>query len=398
MKDNLEEMLRHALTPSEEPDACLNQYIVNSVRKSQAEASETEMEVTMRKSWVRTVPAVAMAAAIVVLAGSLSTYAAWRYLKPEQAAVELEDDKLADAFRGEDAVSMDESQSYGGYTVTLLGMTSGKNLSKYEMKSNGEFLEDRTYAVVAIEKEDGTKMAKSDKMSDLSDEDSEFLVSPLIRGENPNLTNIFKMNGVASSFLEDGILYRVIDCDNLEVFAGRGVYLSVIHSTFFESDAYHFEEESGEITRNKEYHGLNALFQLPFDTSKADEKAADEQLRKWDEDADASDDTEEDSDAKQDGREWDEKRLKEEAKLLPKTVETLTPDKEGYIYTKKWSYKGLTSGKSTLLAVGPDGFFNESETGLKVSMITQGDNEKCFIETLTRNEDGTITVAVYREK
>lgn len=398
MKDSLEEMLRQTLTPSEEPDACLNQNIVNSVRKSQAEANETEMEVSMRKSWVKKELAVALSTAVAVLVGSLSTYAAWKYLKPEQAAVEMGDDKLADAFRGADAVSMDESQSYGGYTVTLLGMTSGKNLSKYEMESDGEFLEDRTYAVLAIEKEDGTRMAKSDRMSDLSDEDSEFLVSPLIQGEDPRFTNIFKMNGGSSSFLEDGILYRVIDCDNLEVFAGRGVYLSVTHSTFFESDAYYFDKESGEITRNKEYNGLNALFQLPFDTSKTDEKAAEEQLRKWDEEADAPDESEEESDADKGSREWDEKRLKEEAKILPKTVETLTPDKDGYIYTKKWSYKGLTSGRETLLATGPDGLFDESETGLKVSMITQGSNEKSFIETCTKNEDGTITVAVYLEK
>lgn len=218
----------------------------------------------------------------------------------------------------------------GGYTVTLLGMTSGKNLSKYERKSDGEFMED------------------------------------------PRFTNIFKMNG--------------------------GVYLSVTHSTFFESDAYHFDEKSGEITRNKEYNGLNALFQLPFDTSKADEKAAEEQLRKWEEEADAPDDTEEGSDADKDSREWDEKRLKEEAKLLPKTVETLTPDKDGYIYTKKWSYKGLSAGKGTFLVTGPDGMFDESETGLKNLMITQGSNGKSFIETCTKNEDGTVTVAVYREK
>lgn len=313
MKDNFEEMLRDALRPSEEPAECLNQYILDSVRQSQEKKRERETEVTMKKSWKRPVPAVALAAALAVLAGSLSTYAAWRFLKPEQAAIELEDGRLAEAFRGEEAVSMDESQSYGGYAVTLLGMTSGENLSKYEMESDGEILKDRTYAVLAIEKEDGTRMAKSDKMADLSEEDSKFLVSPLIKGENPNTMNIFFMNGAAQSFLKDGVLYQIIDCDNLECFAGRGVYLSVTHSTFFEPDAYLFDEETGEITRNKEYHGLNALFSLPFAPAKADEKAAEEQLRKWSEDADSSDGAEEGSDTDQDDRAWDGKRLKEEA-------------------------------------------------------------------------------------
>ncbi len=176
MKDNLEKMLRHALTPTEEPDACVNQCIVNSVRKMQEETKEAEMEVSMRKSWMKRVSVVAAVAALVVSAGGLSAYAAWKYMKPEQVAMEVGDQKLAEAFQGKDSITINESQSYGGYTVTLMGTTSGKNLSKYSIEDDGEIKEDRTYAVVAIEKEDGTRMAESDRMSDLPEEESNFLV------------------------------------------------------------------------------------------------------------------------------------------------------------------------------------------------------------------------------
>lgn len=396
MRDNLERLLCHALTPTEEPDACVNQYIVNSVRRMQAETNEAEMEVAMRKSWMRRVPVVALAAALVVSAGGLSAYAAWRYLKPEQVAVKTGDKKLAEAFQGGDSIRIDESQSYGGYTVTLLGTTSGKNLSQYAYESNGELKDDRTYAVVAIEKEDGTKISDSDQMSDLSQEESEFLVSPLIRGEDPRFINIYCMNGGSSTILEDGVLYRVVDCDNLEVFAERGVYLSVNHSTFFESEGYIFDKESGEITRNDDYKELNALFQLPLDVSKADEKAAQEQLRLWEEEMSGSSD-EEDEDT-EDGmqRDWNEKNLKKHAKLLSKTVQTLTPDKNGYIHCKKWSYGETSSGGSEVLV---DAIFEKDFVGMSEHMtVLQDSKGKDLIETYTRNEDGTITMAVYHEK
>ena len=397
MRDDLEKMLRHALTPTEEPDACINQCIVNSVRRMQAETNNAEMEVAMRKSWMRRVPVVALAAALVVSAGGLSAYAAWKSMKPEQVAVELGDQKLAEASQGEDSIRIDESQSYGGYTVTLLGTTSGKNLSKYTMESNGELKEDRTYAVVAIEKEDGTKMADSDRMSDLPEEESDFLVSPLIRGEDPRFVNIYRMNGGSTNMLKDGILYRMIDCDNLEVFAERGVYLSVNHSTFFESEGYHFDKESGEITRNDDYEGLNALFQLPLDLSKADEKAAQEQLRQWEEEMDSSDEEDEDTEEDSKRRDWNTKNLKKYARLLPKKEQILTPDKDGYIHCKKWSYGGTTVGDSDTLV---DAIFEKDFVGMSeiMNVIRGGGEDKDLIQTYTRNEDGTITMAVYCEK
>lgn len=299
MKDHFEQMLRRTLAPSEEPDACLNRNIVNSARKLQEDrlknhsketknVSQQKGEIIMRKSWMKRMPAAAVAAAAIVLVGSLSAYAAWRwrYMSPEQAAVEVEDEKLAEAFQGEGAVIINESQSYGGYAITLLGMISGKNLSRFVYQSDdGEILTDRTYAVVAIENENGIGMPDPNLMRPVTEpeEPESFYVSPMIKGEDPRVTNINTMNGGCISFVKDGIFYRIVKCDNLEAFAGRGVYLGVTLSTLFEPEAFHFDKKTGEITRNEDYDGLNALFQLPLDVSKADEKAAQEQLRRWEE-------------------------------------------------------------------------------------------------------------------
>ncbi len=202
--------------------------------------------------------------------------------------------------------------------------------------------------------------------------------------------------------LKDGVMYQIIDCDNLEVFAERGVYLSVNHSTFFEAEAYQFDKESGEITRNDDYEGLNALFRLPLDLTKADEKAAQEQLRRWKEEMNGSDEENvEEEDTENDGerRDWNTKNLKKYARLLPKKVQTLTPDKDGYIHCKSWSYGGTTTGDSEILV---DGIFEKGFVGMSECMtVIRGcteSKEKDLIETYTRNEDGTITMAVYCEK
>lgn len=55
-------------------------------------------------------------------------------------------------FREKDAVSINETQTMAGYHVTLLGLVSGKDITQFERKSNGEILYDRTYCVTAIKK------------------------------------------------------------------------------------------------------------------------------------------------------------------------------------------------------------------------------------------------------
>lgn len=114
-------------------------------------------------------------------------------------------------------------------------------------------------------------------MPDISEDaygELEFLVTPFIRGYNPVTYNAFAFGGGYTDTVINGVLYRIMECDNMEKFADRDLYLGVLDSTFYRKDAYYYDEASGEISRSESYEGLNALFQLPLDESKADPEAA----------------------------------------------------------------------------------------------------------------------------
>ena len=260
MKSELDDMLKDALAPSENPDFWLNQRIL-----SKAKERET-MAVEKRRRLGR-IPAVVLSAAVVLGLGSVTAYAAWRYLAPEQVAKEYGDEKLAKAFQSSDAVRINETQTGGGYQVTLLGLVSGKDIADFLTSEEGSVGAGETYCVTAIERTDGTPMP--DTSSDDYGEEA-FFVSPLIKGYNPLEYNAMTMGGGYSEFVEDGVCYRIAECDNVEIFADQGLYLCVSDSIFYEASAYNYDEQTGEISRNENYEGLNALFTLPIDPKKAD--------------------------------------------------------------------------------------------------------------------------------
>ena len=103
----------------------------------------------------------------------------------------------------------------------------------------------------------------------------ELFASPLIGGYDPALYNLAGMAGNYTDITEDGVLYRLIECDNVEIFADHDLYLCVTEGTFYNKEAYRYDEVTGKISRNEDYEGLNALFALQVDASKANpEKAA----------------------------------------------------------------------------------------------------------------------------
>lgn len=167
-----------------------------------------------------------------------------------------------------------ETQTCGGYKVTLLGVVSGKDISDNYHIDDGNIVHDMTYAVVAIAKEDGSPMP------DFTDEEYEntaFLVSPYIEGFAPHQLNIYSLGaGGGVSTVENGIMYHIMEVSNIEPFADHTIYLGVFDEmkTVF-NEAFTYNKETGAISRNESYHGLNALFTLPIDKAKADpEKAA----------------------------------------------------------------------------------------------------------------------------
>lgn len=272
MSKKLDELLATALTPNVQPKRGLNEQILR-IAKEEAQMKE-ENGLKKRSTWSgrRAAAAAAIAAAVIAVGGG-TTYAAWRYLTPQEAAENLQDQKLMDAFSGEDAILVNETQTYGDYRATLIGIVSGKDLTDYAMMSGDEVQADRSYWLMAVEHADGTPMSET---GSFEYGEETFLTSPFIQGLEPWKYNIYTFGGGYSEFVQDGVMYRMAECDNLEWFADREVYLCLAdeNSAGVINQAYSYDETTGKLSRNEAYDGCNALFTLPFDPAKADSKKA----------------------------------------------------------------------------------------------------------------------------
>lgn len=263
MDKKFDDALKHALTPNDEAEFWLNRKILNQIEK----------QGTMPGRQRKKLPAAAILAAFVLCVNSVTVYAAWKYLLPSNVAENMQDTKLAQAFLSDETLIINETQNYGDYRVTLLSIVSGEMLSEYPHYKNGSIAADRTYAVIAVEKANGAPMPDT---SEDSYGELEIFASLLIGGYDPAFYNIASMSGNYTDMTEDGILYRLLECDNVEIFADHDLYLCVSEGVFYHTAAYCYDKLTGKISRNENYIGLNALFDLPVDRSEADpEKAAD---------------------------------------------------------------------------------------------------------------------------
>ena len=95
--------------------------------------------------------------------------------------------------------------------------------------------------------------------------------------------NAATMDETLTWFCKDGVLYELIECDDLEIFADRGVQLGIVDSFGSETAAFRMDNESGSYRKVEDYAGTIALFTLPLDTTKADPAAAEEYLKKLEE-------------------------------------------------------------------------------------------------------------------
>lgn len=218
---------------------------------------------------------VILVAAMICLIGT-TVFATYRLMSSKDVANSLGDSKLAQYFDKQGAVS--DTVTDGNYKATVLGITSGKNLSDFK-SSSWDIFPERTYVVVAVEKADGSAMTYDD----------EILVTPLIRGLNPWQYNIFTMNGGYTADIIDGVMYRIIEFDSIEYFADKDVYIAILSEPFLNNKSYAFDEETGEISPKEDYEGTNILIKLNLDKSKADPKKAQEYLDKINDEGKTSD-------------------------------------------------------------------------------------------------------------
>jgi hypothetical protein len=103
-----ERLLESALTQKVEPDADIQRKVL---------AQWKEKRNMNQKKW-----SIAVAAAACVLVATVSVGATTHYLNSRDVAQELGYDKIAKVFEEQEAIEINETQSYGGYEVTLMGV------------------------------------------------------------------------------------------------------------------------------------------------------------------------------------------------------------------------------------------------------------------------------------
>lgn len=396
MKRNLDQVLKQALTPQDEPDAWLNRNLLY-------QAEEMENMANRSKKRKGRISAAVTAAALTLVIGSAAVVAAARYLTPGQIAGELEDQKLLDAFQGEDAVLVNEMQEYAGYRITLLGAVSGKNISEYLPEDDqGQVENDRFYAAVAIERADGTPMP--DTRDDAYGEEP-FYASPYIKGLEPWNYGLMNLGGGYSEFVRDGIQYRLLDMENIDIFADRGLYIGVSSGTFYDNEAYRFDGTTGEITRNESYDKVNALFDLPLDPAKGNPAAAEAFLKSLNEEWNSDDEPVEMDERDLEVEAWveaftkelEEGRIKEDAERIESTVQVCTPDADG---VAEYSYDLGDEGSGNGVVFVNELFPEKKPGSMGICGYSYGEKglEDLEVDVVILNEDGTVTVALYRPK
>jgi len=378
MKDaDWDRLLRQSLASEAEPNEELNASLVRQLK----ERNEMKPKYKKRLS-------VGLLAAVLLVVLSVSAYAANQLFSAKQVAERLGDRMLAEAFESKDAVQINQSKASGDYRFTLHGLVSGAGLSEFSPSSE-ELSLDRMYAVVSIARQDGKPMPNT------ADDEyglDPFFVSPLIKGQKPWQVNIFTMNGGYGETVVDGVTYRMIECDQVEIFADRGVYLAIASGTaFFSNNAFGYDEGTGEIYAKEDYSGASLLFDLPLDAAKANPAQAEAYLDALlnpspapdSGDNERSDDTVEDKGIALIQNVQAKMRAGESiGETIPESIQETTAADSGKI---KYSYDGWN------VTISPDEYFTEGQVGFSEQFSIGGKDDVYRALLFHKDENGVIT-------
>lgn len=231
-------------------------------------AGELEKEYSSMRIHHKKKIAVLIAACLTLLTVSVS--AAVIMLSPSQVSNENGHAELAEAFESEDAIVINETVESGDLAITLMGLVSGENLKDYT-NYDPPVEEARTYAVLALRSLDGSPLTNQNY------DFSRYTMTPLVAGFSPAGVNDWTLSGMASGFAKDGIYYYLLDTQSLEMFADHTVYIAfyeggVPNNTIF------YVNDNGSIQFCDDFTGVQALFTIPLDPSKADPAAVEKFL------------------------------------------------------------------------------------------------------------------------
>lgn len=378
MNDYWDNLIKETLEEKAAPSPDVNRQILEKAKE----------HINMKKQNMKKMVAAACVGLVTV--SSVSAYATYRYLSPTEVADEVSDNgALAKAFERKDAVVVNKTQQTNGYDITFLGMVSGENLDTYVPEDVAMDLNSsHTYAAVAVAKTDGTEM-----------EYRNFCVSPLINGVSFLAANNATLDTLLTFFEQDGILYYLMECDNLEIFANRGVQLSVVDSFGKETNAFIMNVQTGVYEKNIEYEKTSALFQLPLNKKKADDVAAEEYLKALEKDTE--EEYEENADMKKVNafiRTITPENIDNYFMRNTATELTATPDENGWI-----EFGSCYVAEDDYVCEGPSGYLTYMlEEGENFAIRGYGygseDLSDLQIITIWRNMDGSFTSVNYKAK
>lgn len=337
------------------------------------------------KSWKHA--AVAAAAIAVTMVSSITAYAAWRYFSAKDVAAEIADNRLAQEFEQNNWMDECETQTYGNYDITLLGIVSGDEISSHLSKTDsGEIDGDKTYMAVAIAHSDGTPMPDSSKT-----DEEQFYVSPYIEGLDPARYNASVLGGNNTLFVSDGIQYRLLETDNIECFADRKIYMGVSEGEAYDDKAYVYDSVSGDISRNESYEGVNALFTLSIDSNLADQKRAAEVIAAMDNYEAGGEYTEILSEADRWVNSITPENIDEKATPLESSRQILSLSEFAeYVMGEAADGADVDAEAAVLDEYFPDG------AGMSEIMTkSAASKEDAYVETYTLNSDDTVTILRY---
>ncbi|WP_458458791.1 hypothetical protein [Pseudobutyrivibrio sp.] len=324
-------------------------------------------------------------AAIVVLLSSMTVYATWKYLTAQQIASGFSDQKLTDEFTNNNTMEGGETQSYNNYDITLLGIVSGQEISDYLQKDDQGFVDgDKTYVAIAISHTDGASMPD---VTDASFDPEEFFISPYIEGLDPSIYNRLSMGENSRCFVEDGVQYRIIETTNIEAFADRDIYIGVSDGNSYNEDAFIYDAETGVISRNTSYEGINALFTLTIDTSKANQSNAEALIEKMENYEPGGEYIWVESDMDRWANSITIENINDLAVPDESSKKTMSADE--FLDYLEYTYNDYDNAEAFV----KEGIFDN-----KVGMTDMIERCEGYVETYTLNQDGTITVLRYVPK
>ena len=337
------------------------------------------------KSWKHA--AVAAAAIAVTMVSSITAYAAWRYFSAKDVAAEIADNRLAQEFEQNNWMDECETQTYGNYDITLLGIVSGDEISSHLSKTDsGEIDGDKTYMAVAIAHSDGTPMPDSSKT-----DEEQFYVSPYIEGLDPARYNASVLGGNNTLFVSDGIQYRVLETDNIECFADRKIYMGVSEGEAYDDKAYVYDSVSGDISRNESYDGVNALFTLSIDSNLADQKKAAEIIAAMDNYEAGGEYTEILSEADRWVNSITPENIDEKAAPLESSRQVLSLSEFAEYVMGEAADGADVDAEAAVL----DEYFQDGAGMSEIMTKSAASKEDAYVETYTLNSDDTVTILRY---